>query len=81
MNLQICTDFENGLRAIDRNGEEIIKFVQWREEYFGDETSGLEYPKNEGQAVLIKKDKLDIFLDLFNNELKLKSFSNLIRDD
>ena len=81
MNLQICTDFENGLRAIDRNGEEIIKFIQWKEEYFGSATSGLEYPKNEGQAVLIKKDKLDIFLDLFNNELELKNYSKLIRDD
>lgn len=80
LNLQICTDFENGLRAIDKSGEEIIKFVQWREEYFGDETSGLEYPKNEGQAVLIKKDKLDIFLDLFNNELEMKVFSNPIED-
>ncbi len=75
MDLKICMDFENGLRAIDKFGDEIIKFIQWKEEYFGSAADGLEYPKNTGQAVLIKKDKLNILLDLYNNELEMKNFS------
>ncbi|MBR4789688.1 MAG: AAA family ATPase [Treponema sp.] len=75
MNLQICMDFENGLRAIDKSGAEIIKFIQWKEEYFGSASDGLEYPKNTGQAVLIRKDKLNLLLDLYNNELEMKCFS------
>ena len=75
MNLQICTDFENGLRAIDKSGNVIIKFIQWKEEYYGSASDGLEYPKNTGQAVLIRKDKLNVLLDLYNNELEMKSFS------
>ena len=80
MNLQICKDFENGLRAIDKSGEEIIKFVQWKEEYFGSASDGLEYPKNEGQAVLIRKDKLKTLFDLYNNELEMKNFALPIND-
>ena len=75
MNLQICTNFENGLRAIDKSGEEIIKFIQWKEEYFGSASDGLEYPKKIGQAVLIRKDKLKALFDLYNNELEMKSFA------
>lgn len=81
MNLQICTDFENGLRAIDKSGKEIIKFIQWKEEYFGSASDGLEYPKKIGQAVLIRKNKLKTFFDLYNNELEMKSFAHPTDDD
>ena len=81
MNLQISTDFENGLRAIDKSGEEIIKFIQWKEEYFGSASDGLEYPKKIGQAVLIRKDKLKALFDLYNNGLKMKSFALPTDDD
>ena len=81
MNLQISTDFENGLRAIDKSGKEIIKFIQWKEEYFGSASNGLEYPKKFGQAVLIKKDKLKNLFDLYNNELEMKSFALPANDD
>lgn len=81
MNLQISTDFENGLRAIDKYGEEIIKYIQWKEEYFGSASNGLEYPKKFGQAVLIKKDKLKSLFDLYNNELEMKSFALPTDDD
>lgn len=81
MNLQISTDFENGLRAIDKYGEEIIKYIQWKEEYFGSASNGLEYPKKFGQAVLIKKDKLKSLFDLYNNELEMKSFALPANDD
>lgn len=81
MNLQISTDFENGLRAIDKSGKEIIKFIQWKEEYFGSSSNGLKYPKKFGQAVLIKKDKLKNLFDLYNNELEMKSFALPANDD
>ncbi len=81
LNLQICTDFENGLRAIDKAGEEIIKFIQWKEEYFISSSGGLEYPKKIGQAVLIRKDKLTALFDLYNNELEMKSFALPTDDD
>lgn len=80
MNLQICKNFENGLRAIDKSGEEIIKFIQWKQEYFGSALDGLEYPKNIGQAVLIRKDKLKTLFDLYNNKLEMKSFAVPIND-
>ncbi|MBP3742546.1 MAG: ATP-binding protein [Treponema sp.] len=81
MNLQISTDFENGLRAINKSGEEIIKFIQWKEEYFGSASDGLEYPKKIGQAVLIRKDKLKALFDLYNNELEMKGFALPADDD
>lgn len=81
MNLQISTDIENGLRAIDNSGEEIIKFIQWKEEYFISSSGGLEYPKKIGQAVLIRKDKLKALFDLYNNGLKMKSFALPTDDD
>ena len=81
MNLQISTDIENGLRAIGNSGEEIIKFIQWKEEYFISSSGGLEYPKKIGQAVLIRKDKLKALFDLYNNGLKMKSFALPTDDD
>ena len=81
MNLQISTDIGNGLRAIDNSGEEIIKFIQWKEEYFISSSGGLEYPKKIGQAVLIRKDKLKALFDLYNNGLKMKSFALPTDDD
>lgn len=47
---------------------------------FGKASSGLEYPKKTGQTVLIRKDKLKVLCDLYNNELEMKSFAIPIND-
>jgi len=61
-------DLQNGLFATNQNQEIVAKMITWKQDYYGSLESGLEKPKVEGVALLIKQNQLNLLKPFFGED-------------
>ncbi len=69
LRLKLDFSLHHGFIAYNEKGEEIIKIITWKEDYFGDISKGTETPRLDGTAVVIRADYYEQLLALYKNEL------------
>lgn len=70
LGLKIDIFLHNGFKAVNDNGDTIIKLTTWKEKYLGEISRGTEVPRLEGVAVMIRTDYYEKLLALYPNGCK-----------
>jgi len=68
LNLKVDPFFVSGLQARTDDGVIVIKMINWKEDYFGSISDGLEVPRQEGTAVIIREDYFWKLITLYSNQ-------------
>jgi hypothetical protein len=77
LNLHLNNNKFDGLYALDSENEIIAKMITWKTDYLGSLEDGVEIPKQNGTALLFRKDKLNLLQQLFSKNLKTVSLREI----